>query len=83
MMNLRGEVLPVYDVRARLLLRAGAKRRSAAPRTLPKARVLLVRSDEGDAGILVDGVEGVVRLLPRSPKRLRWGGTEKPLPLGH
>lgn len=55
LMNLRGEMLPVYDVRQRLKLGAGDSRRR-------KARVVVVRGLAGDAGMLVDEVEGVVRL---------------------
>ena len=63
-MNLRGEVLPVYDVRPRLLLTKGIAP-VAGPEDLgPKSCIVLVRSDAGDAGVVADGVEGVVRLLP-------------------
>ena len=56
-MNLRGEVLPVYDIKPRLHLAPAEQ----APR--PKAaRVLVVRSEAGDAGLVVDAVSGVVRL---------------------
>ena len=57
-MNLRGEVLPVYDIRPRLHL---APLGAVPPKT---ARVLVVRSEEGDAGVWVDAVAGVVRLRP-------------------
>jgi purine-binding chemotaxis protein CheW len=76
-MNMRGEILPVYDVRARLLLQE-----QVAPLTGVElshhARVLLLRSDAGDAGILVDGVEGVVKLLPSLIEPAPVGGTERP-----
>jgi purine-binding chemotaxis protein CheW len=76
--NLRGEVLPVYDVRARLLLREAVKP-VTGPNDVPaKSRVLIVRSDAGDAGILVDGVEGVVPLLPSHIEDAPLGGTERP-----
>ncbi|MBX7100461.1 MAG: chemotaxis protein CheW [Myxococcaceae bacterium] len=61
-MNLRGEVLPVYDVAPRLGLRdapVGLEGAAALPRS---ARVVLVRDEAGAAGILVDAVHGVVRL---------------------
>lgn len=62
-MNLRGEVLPVYDVKQLLRLpsRAAGELGEAGRRA---ARVILIRSDEGDAGLLVDSVTGVVRLRP-------------------
>lgn len=77
-MNLRGEVLPVYDVRARLLLKPQVQPVRGPEDVTPKSRVLLMRSDAGDAGILVDGVEGVVRLLPSLTEAAPAGGTEKP-----
>lgn len=63
-MNLRGEVLPVYDVKKRL----GLLERSpviTGPADAPRsARVVLVRDEQGDAGVLVDQVSEVVKLLP-------------------
>jgi len=56
-MNLRGEVLPVYDIKSRLRLPLGGA--GLASRA---ARVLVVKSDAGDAGLVVDAVNGVVRL---------------------
>lgn len=62
LMNVRGEMLPVYDVKVRLRL-AQLRPKIRGPRDVPRgARVLLVKDPTGDAGILVDGVEGVVRL---------------------
>jgi purine-binding chemotaxis protein CheW len=61
-MNLRGEVLPVYDIKPKLQLAAAPRQNpAAAPRS---ARVLVVRSEQGDAGLFVDAVTGVVRLRP-------------------
>jgi purine-binding chemotaxis protein CheW len=67
-MNLRGEVLPVYDIKPRLRLQsrlpviAGP---DANPSALPRgARIIVLRLEGGDAGILVDAVSEVVRLLP-------------------
>jgi purine-binding chemotaxis protein CheW len=67
-MNLRGEVLPVYDIKPRLRLAsrlpviAGPE---ADPGALPRgARIIVLRLEDGDAGILVDSVAEVVRLLP-------------------
>ena len=81
-MNLRGEVLPVYDVRARLLLQSGVKAISGPEDIGSKSRIVLVRSDAGDAGILADGVEGVVRLMPSMTEGPPPGGTEKPFLVG-
>lgn len=62
-MNVRGEMLPVYDLRARLNLEP-LHRRVAGPGDVPReTRVVLLKELEGDAGILVDRVRGVVRLL--------------------
>lgn len=75
-MSLRGELLPVFDLKVRLKLAT----------TLPKvagpveqhselkrsSRVLVVRTEEGDAGILVDAVREVVKL--------RASAIESPLP---
>ena len=62
LINVRGEMLPLYDVKVGLKLassypvvRSGAD----VPRA---ARVVLVRDPEGDAGILVDRVVGAVKL---------------------
>ena len=63
-MNLRGEVLPVYDVKQRLGL-IDTSPIVTGPDDLPRsARVVLVRDEQGDAGVLVDGVTEVVKLLP-------------------
>lgn len=63
-MNLRGEVLPVYDVKPRLGL-ADKPRVVTGPKDVPRsARVVLVRDPVGDAGLLVDRVTEVVKLLP-------------------
>jgi len=81
-MNLRGEVLPVYDVRARLLLSSGVQPITGPADVPTQARIVLVKSDAGDAGILADGVEGVVRLLPSLTEPPPPGGTEKPFLAG-
>jgi purine-binding chemotaxis protein CheW len=65
--NLRGEVLPVYDLKLRLRLQATPARVAgpeASPESLPRAaRVLVLRGgDQGDVGVLVDGVSEVVRM---------------------
>jgi purine-binding chemotaxis protein CheW len=57
-MNLRGDVLPVYDLKPRLHLPPSRPLAQGAPRS---ARVLVVRSEDGDAGLLVDAVAEVVR----------------------
>jgi purine-binding chemotaxis protein CheW len=57
-MSLRGEVMPVFDLRKRLRLPAGE-----APST-KRARVVVVDVGDGPEGILVDAVDQVVRLRP-------------------
>jgi purine-binding chemotaxis protein CheW len=77
-MNLRGEVLPVYDVRARLLLQSEVTPVRGPSDVAKGSRVVLVKSDQGDAGILVDSVQGVVRLLPSLIESAPSGATERP-----
>lgn len=65
---LRGEVIPVYDIKRKLKL-ADAYPQLAGPYAdlspLGKgARVLILSSEGGPAAVLVDSVEGVVRLMP-------------------
>jgi purine-binding chemotaxis protein CheW len=81
-MNLRGEILPVYDVRARLLLQNGVAPVRGPADVAQRSRVVLLRSEEGDAGILVDSVEGVVRLLPSLIEPAPMGSAERPYLLG-
>ncbi|MFN7134355.1 MAG: chemotaxis protein CheW, partial [Myxococcales bacterium] len=57
-MSLRGEILPVFDLRRRL----GLPPLEGEPSR--RARVLVVDAGEGHAGILVDAVAHVVRLKP-------------------
>ena len=62
-MNVRGEMLPVYDLKQRLNLDS-TPQRVAGPGDVPReTRVVLLKDLEGDAGILVDRVRGVVRLM--------------------
>lgn len=71
-MNLRGEVLPVYDVKVRLGL-ASRSPRVAEPECepLPRlARILVCHHEEGDLGLLVDEVSEVVRLSPDGIEKL-------------
>lgn len=68
-MNLRGEVLPVYEIKTRLKVTSEKPPLIAGPEAdlskLPRsARVVVLRMEGGDAGILVDSVSEVVRLLP-------------------
>jgi purine-binding chemotaxis protein CheW len=65
-MKVRGEILPVYDVKIRLQLRdaplaiAGPDGETAS---LPSSsRIIIVRDTEGDVGVLVDQVRDVIRL---------------------
>jgi len=55
-MSLRGEVMPVFDLRRRLRLKSAPARPGRA------ARVVIVDLGEGPAGLLVDAVNGVARL---------------------
>ncbi len=61
-MNLRGEVIPVYDVKPKLHLSQQAALVRGPQDVQRGARVVLLRDDVGDAGILVDGVSQVVKL---------------------
>ncbi|XXF80518.1 chemotaxis protein CheW [Myxococcaceae bacterium GXIMD 01537] len=65
-MYLRGEVVPVYDVKQRLRLADQAPLVAGpdAPPPPRSARIIVVRTLEGPAGIWVDTVSGVVRLKP-------------------
>lgn len=78
-MNLRGELLPVYDIKVRLRLaeRAAVVAGPEAPPPPREARILVIRTEEGPAGVWVDAVMGVVRLKPSmleaAPPGLRVG----------
>ena len=67
-MNLRGEVMPVYDLKKRLRLVDHVTRIAgpeASVNALPRqARVLVVQAQDGPWGALADQVSGVVRLKP-------------------
>jgi purine-binding chemotaxis protein CheW len=71
------EVLPVYDLKVRLKLRDQAPCLCGPDRDLTSlsrlSRILIVHEPQGDLGILVDRVLGVVRLAP---------STIEPLPPG-
>jgi purine-binding chemotaxis protein CheW len=82
--NLRGEVLPVYDLKLRLHLSA-APAPIAGPDAdlgaLPRsARILIVHDERGDAGVLVDAVWEAVKLRPSSvePPPRGLGAGERP-----
>jgi purine-binding chemotaxis protein CheW len=87
--KIRGEILPVYDVKVRLKLCerppniAGPE---CAAGSLPSSsRILIVREPEGDVGILVDRVCDVVRLKPSNIEPLApgIGGGDYLIGLGH
>jgi purine-binding chemotaxis protein CheW len=65
-MYLRGEVVPVYDVKLKLRLTHTAALVAGpdAPPPPRSARIIVVRTEEGPAGIWVDAVADVVRLKP-------------------
>jgi len=58
--SLRGTMLPVIDLCNRLGLKP-AKRNE-------KARIIVIRTDDEDVGLIVDRVNGVIRALPESIK---------------
>jgi purine-binding chemotaxis protein CheW len=62
LINVRGEMLPLYDVKVRLRLAATTPVVRTGKDVGRGARILLLKDLEGDAGILVDRVEGVVKL---------------------
>jgi purine-binding chemotaxis protein CheW len=65
-MNLRGDVIPVYDIKMKLRLTETAAK-VAGPEALPaprQARIIVAHTEEGPAGIWVDAVKEVVRLKP-------------------
>jgi purine-binding chemotaxis protein CheW len=65
-MNLRGDVIPVYDLKLRLKLSDKAPV-VAGPDAQPPprlARILVAHTEEGPAGVWVDAVKDVVRLKP-------------------
>lgn len=55
-MSLRGTMLPIIDLCKRFGLASGVKD--------AKSRIIVVNSDDGEAGLLVDRVTGVFRILP-------------------
>jgi len=62
-MNVRGEMLPLYDIKSRLKLSSRPTHRGADGKAAERAtRVVLLRDDQGDAGVMTDGVVGVVKL---------------------
>jgi purine-binding chemotaxis protein CheW len=65
-MNLRGDVIPVYDLKLRLRLTEKAAQVAGpdAPTPPRSARILVAHTEEGPAGVWVDAVKDVVRLKP-------------------
>lgn len=67
-MNLRGEVMPVYDLKKRLRLVDHVARIAgpdAPPGSVPRqGRVLVMNATDGAWGVIVDSVSDVVRLKP-------------------
>ncbi|QRO01097.1 purine-binding chemotaxis protein CheW [Archangium violaceum] len=65
-MYLRGEVLPVYDVKVKLRLTDKAQLVAGpdAPEPPRRARIIVVQAEDGLAGLWVDSVSEVVRLRP-------------------
>lgn len=87
--KIRGEILPVYDVKVKLKLRERAPivagLEGEAEELPGSARILIVRDPEGDIGILVDRVLEVIRLRPSEIEPLApgIGGGDYLLGLGH
>jgi purine-binding chemotaxis protein CheW len=80
-MSLRGEVVPVYDLKLKLRLtdEAPVVAGPEAPPPPRAARIIVVRTEEGPAGIWVDSVSDVVRLKPSmlEPAPAGVGGGER------
>ncbi len=62
LINVRGEMLPLYDVKVRLRLAETSPVVRTAKDVGRSTRVVLLKDLEGDAGVLVDRVVGVVKL---------------------
>lgn len=62
LINVRGEMLPLFDVKVRLRLAESVEPVRSAHDVTRSTRIVLVRDASGDAGILVDRVHGVVKL---------------------
>ncbi len=62
LINVRGEMLPLYDVKVRLRLAEKTPLVRTGKDVGRAARIVLLKDLEGDAGVLVDRVEGVVKL---------------------
>jgi len=58
--SLRGTMLPVIDLCNRLGLKPAERNE--------KARIIVIRTDDEDVGLIVDRVNGVIRALPESLK---------------
>ncbi|MDY7229941.1 chemotaxis protein CheW [Hyalangium rubrum] len=65
-MNLRGDVIPVYDIKMRLRLADKAPQVAGPDAAAPPraARIIVAHTEEGPAGVWVDAVRDVVRLKP-------------------
>ncbi|HZJ53522.1 MAG TPA: chemotaxis protein CheW [Myxococcaceae bacterium] len=76
-LNLRGTITPVYDPSLRLGLPVTAPSRAGPDCARPPraARILVVRTALGPAGLWVDRVRGVQRVRPVALERPRGGPT--------
>ncbi len=85
-MYLRGEVVPVYDLKLKLRLTDTAPVVAGpdAPPPPRAARIIVVRTEQGPAGIWVDAVADVVRLKPSmlEPAPSGVGGGERDCVVG-
>ena len=77
MLNLRGTITPVYDPSLRLGLPGSAPPCAGpdCPRPPRPARILVVRTALGPAGLWVDRVRGVQRVRAGALERPRGGPT--------
>lgn len=72
--SVRGEMIPVMDLKMRLKGRSGA-----AQHRLPSSRILIGGSDDTKAGFLVDSIGGVKEVRAKSIEApLHDGGREMP-----
>jgi len=62
LINVRGDMLPLYDVKVRLRLADKVPVVRTAKDVSRASRIVLLRDLSGDAGVLVDSVRGVVKL---------------------
>ncbi|NOZ26148.1 MAG: purine-binding chemotaxis protein CheW [Nitrospirae bacterium] len=60
--SLRGKMLPIIDLKARLNITPDDERPPAAERAAQRAKVIIVRGPKGPIGVHADGIIGVRRM---------------------